>query len=64
MSKLRLLVRQFKRRFLGTRYCAIETVSTHRFKVVGRLDGYGLMCRCVKCGLRTLYDPIVGGHQQ
>lgn len=64
MSKLRLLVRRFKRRFFGTYYCTIETVSTHRFKVVGRLDGYGLMCRCEECGLRTLYDPIAGGHQR
>lgn len=59
MSRLQLLARMFRRRFLGATFCTIETRSTHSFEVTGRTS-FVLICRCQKCELRATYDPITG----
>lgn len=62
MNKLEILVRRFKRRFMGIRYCTIASRSGHEFEHAGRIRGVsGFYVKCRKCGKTAFYCPMVGG---
>jgi hypothetical protein len=59
MSRLRLLARRFRRRWLGAKYCTIETRSTHQFELASSIVEMRTF-KCSKCGHQAFWHPLTG----
>ena len=59
MNWFQILARRFCRRWLGAKYCTIETRSTHQLEVAGQIVDMRIF-KCGKCGHQAFWHPLTG----